>query len=83
MDIYPLAPGDSLLLAIEQQIIEAYTSANGLDLTDNIQKIGNDSLLYTYPVLSTLPDGSVQFKFALGIKMPKKEVILSMQKDGY
>lgn len=81
VDIFPLAPGDSLLLAIEQQIIEAYTSAKGLDLTDNIQKIGTDTLLYTHPVLSTRSDGSVQFNYALGIRMPKKEVILSIQED--
>lgn len=78
--IYPLAPGDSLLMAIEQQLIEAYTSANDFELTDNIQKIGADSLLYTFPVMETQPDGSVAFQYALGIRMPKKYVILSMDR---
>lgn len=81
VSIFPLAPGDSLLMEIERQLIEAYTSANDLVLSDNIQKIGKDTLLYTHPVFSTLPDGSVQFNYALGIRMPKKEVILSIDRD--
>lgn len=78
--IYSLESGDSLLMEIEQQLIEAYTNASGVELTDNIQKIGNDSLLYTKPIMETEPDGALQFKYALGIKIPKKDVILSMQK---
>ncbi len=79
--IYPLAPGDSLLLSVEQQLIEAYTSAKAFELPDNIQKIGKDSLLYTAPIVSTLPDGSTQFEYALGVRMPLKTVILSISKD--
>jgi hypothetical protein len=79
--VFPLSPGDSLLLSIEQQLIEAYTSAENIELSDNIQKIGNDSLLYTAPIMSTLPDGSLQFEYALGIKMPLKQVILSINKE--
>lgn len=77
--IYQLEPGDSLLRTIEQQLIEAYTSAQGIELTDNVQKIGGDTLLYTYPVMVTRLDGSEQFMYALGIRMAKKDVILSMQ----
>ncbi len=79
--IFPLQPGDSLLMEIEQQLIEAYTSASGVELTDNIQKIGNDSLLYTLPIMKKQDDGSIQFIYALGIRMPKKEVILSIEKN--
>ncbi len=79
--IYPLQAGDSLLLQIEKQLIDAYTSGNSLELTDNIQKVGSDSLLYTLPVMDTLSDGSTQFKYALGILMPKKDVILSIEKE--
>ncbi|MEQ8362200.1 MAG: hypothetical protein RIF39_04915 [Cyclobacteriaceae bacterium] len=79
--IYPLTSGDSLLMEIEQQLIEAYTSAADIELTDNIQKIGNDSLLYTLPIMETQPDGSVTFQYALGIRMPKKAVILSMNRE--
>lgn len=79
--IFPLAPGDSLLLSIEQQLIEAYTSAKNIELSDNIQKVGKDSLLYTAPIMSALPDGSMQFEYALGIRMPLKQVILSIHKE--
>jgi len=77
--IHPLQSGDSLLMEIEQQLIEAYTSTEGtVDLTDNVQKMGSDSLLYTKPIMHQRPDGSSEFRYALGIRMPKKEVILSM-----
>lgn len=77
--IYPLQQGDSLLLQIEQQLIEAYTSADAnLELSDNVQKIGTDSLLYTVPIMEKVESGAMQFKYALGILMPQKEVILSI-----
>jgi hypothetical protein len=78
--IFPLKEGDSLLLQIEQQIIEAYTAADGnVTLTDNIQEIGTDSVLYTQPVMIERPDGSTQFSYALGIKIPNKQIILSIE----
>ena len=77
--IYRLKSGDSLLMQIEQQIIEAYVSSANVALADNIQKIGNDSLLYTFPVMDTLQDRSIVFKFALGIMIPKKEIVLSIE----
>jgi len=77
--IFPLAPGDSLLLEIEQQLIDAYTFAASAQLSDNVQKLGSDSLLYTLPMMEAQPDGSEVFKYALGIRMPKKAVILSME----
>lgn len=78
--IHSLVSGDSLLLEIERQIVEAYTSGSGqVPLNDNIQRIGTDSLLYTKPMLKEMPDGSIQFMYALGIRIPKKQVILSMK----
>lgn len=80
--IYPLTPGDSLLKEIEQQLIEAYTTAAAdFEPPDNIQKIGKDSLLYTLPIMETQPDGSAHFQYALGILMHKKDVILSIKRD--
>lgn len=77
--ILALQPHDTLLLAVEQQIIEAYTSGSGVvQLTDNIQRLDSDTLLYTKPMLRELPDGSSQFEHALGIHMPVKSVVLSM-----
>ena len=74
-----LQPGDTLLLSVEAEIIEAYTSTVA-DFTpsDNIQKLGTDSLLYTLPIFETDEQGVLEFKFALGVRMPRKEVVLSL-----
>jgi hypothetical protein len=66
---------------IEKQVIGAYTMSSGeTELTDNVQKVGFDSLLYTKPVLRELPDGSKQFVKALAVKMSRKSVVLSIKK---
>ena len=70
------SPGRTL----EQQLVEAYKTASGKDLTDNVQKIGKDSLLYTWPITEALPGKPARFLYAVGIRMPKKAVILSMLK---
>jgi hypothetical protein len=78
--IFSLHPGDSLLRSIERQIVEAYTNGSGqVQLSDNIQGIGKDSVLYTKPVMKELPDGSMQFMYALGIRIPRKEIVLSIK----
>jgi hypothetical protein len=77
--IISLQTGDSALMEIEEQIIEAYTSGNALDLPDNIQRFGTDSLLYTKPIMKELPNGSVEFVKAIGIHLPKKRVVLSIK----
>ena len=70
---------DSVMLEIEKQIVEAYTTGSGnVELTDNIQKLGADSLLYTKPILKELPDGTMQFEKAIGIHMPRKTVVRSI-----
>lgn len=75
-----LEPGDSMLAAVESQIIEAYTSGSGVvELADNVQNLHNDTLLYTKPVLRELPDGTTEFTRALGVRMPVKSVILSIE----
>ncbi len=74
VEIVKLEAGDSLLKKIEQDLVEAYTSGTD-SVSDNIQKIGADTLLYTKPVMKQMPSGAVQFNYALGIRMPKKEVV--------
>ena len=75
-----LEPADSMLAQVEQQLIEAYTSGSGVvELTDNVQNLHNDTLLYTKPVLRELPDGTTEFTRALGIRMPVKSVVLSIE----
>lgn len=78
--IIPLQSGDSMLMEIEKQIVEAYVTGSGqVQLNDNVQKLGTDSLLYTKPILKEMPDKSVQFLYALGIRIPKKQIILSIK----
>ena len=80
VEIVSMQPGDSTSLAVEQQIIEAYIAGTGkVELNDNIQKLGKDSILYTKPILRELVDGSVEFSKALGIRMAKKEIVLSIK----
>ena len=79
--------GSTNALEIEQQLIDAYiTGAADGTLQDNVQKIRHgeeesDSLLYTKPVVSELPDGSVQVEGTWSIILSKKELILSMGKE--
>ncbi len=77
--IFSLIPNDSTLREIEKQLVEAYiTGADTGQAGDNLQKAGEDSLLYTAPIFKNRPDGSQQFSHAIGIKMAKKTVVLSM-----
>lgn len=81
VDILLLQPGDSMLLGIEQQIIEAYTAgSDSIELADNVQRTSKDTLLYTKPILKKNSNGSMEFDYAVGVRMPKKQVILSLRK---
>jgi hypothetical protein len=75
-----LQPGDSTLLTMEKMIVEAYiASDDAFTSSDNLQAIGPDTLLFTRPVMKRLSDGKVAFEYALGIRMPKRDVILSLR----
>lgn len=77
--IYSIVPDDSTLREIEKRLIEAYvTGADVGEVSDNLQRIGEDSLLFTRPVLKNRPDGSQEFSHAIGIKMSKRTIVLSM-----
>ena len=78
--IHLLFPDGPHLMGLEQQLVEAYKAASGKDLTDNVQKIEKDSLLYTWPITESPPGKPAVFLYAVGIRMPKKAVILSMLK---
>ena len=79
--IYSLIPNDSTLHEIETQLIEAYIAGTDTGHAgDNLQKAGEDSLLYTVPIFKNRPDGSQQFSHAIGIKIAKKTVVLSIPK---
>lgn len=77
--IYPLVPSGSQMAEIEKQLVEAYISGAGTGTVgENLQRMGEDSLLYTKPVFREHPDGSQEFTHAIGIKMAVKTVILSI-----
>jgi hypothetical protein len=65
------------LRGVERQLLEAYMG--GGESNDNIQKMGPDSLLYTKPILREHPDGSTEFMKAIGIRMTRKQVVLSIK----
>lgn len=74
-----ITPGSSGALAVEQQIIDAYImSSMDEDLPDNVQKLGEDSLLYTRPVVENLSDGSVRVDGMWSVVFSKKDVILGI-----
>jgi hypothetical protein len=80
--IVSLKGDQNLLKGVEKDLIEAYISgaaSKQIELSDNIQRLGKDSVLYTKPINKNLPDGSVQFNYAIGIKIPRKELILFLK----
>ena len=70
--------GDLGLRAVERQVIEAYSFASA-STSDNLQKMGNDSLLYTKPIMKKRADGSLEFVKTLALRIHKKAVILSIK----
>ncbi|MBL7873193.1 MAG: hypothetical protein JNM78_16360 [Cyclobacteriaceae bacterium] len=76
VEIIALQSENSSLRGVEKQLLEAYQT--DAQASDNIQKMGNDSLLYTKPFTREHPDGSTEFTKALGIRMTKKQVILTI-----
>ena len=78
--IVSLRPSDELMKGIEKQLIDAYTSGAGsAEISDNIQRLGTDSILYTKPIMKELPDGSLQFNYAIGVRMSKREVVITIK----
>ena len=59
---------------VERKILEAYRAAEQTrPLSDNVQRMGEDSLVYTQPLPGTV------FERAIGIRMLRKNVILSVK----
>jgi hypothetical protein len=73
-----LVAGQYNATAVEKQLIEAYLS-QALDGTlDNVQKIGADSLLYTFPVLAKRSDGVNEVKGIWSIGFSRKQIVLNL-----
>jgi hypothetical protein len=87
VEIKLIKPGASNALEVENQLIEAYISgAESGAVQDNIQKMNAgsaeqyDSLVYTRPKVSPLPDGAVKVEGIWNIYFAKKEVVRSITK---
>lgn len=80
-----IVPGATTAIALEQQLIDAYVAADAGSLQDNVQLIRNregnsDSILYTKPVTTSMPDGTKKLEGVWNIWLSKKKLILSMDK---
>ena len=73
-----ITPGAANALLVEQQIIEAYVMNPTEDLPDNVQEMGEDSVLYSRPQVSKLPDGAIMVDGMWSVAFSKKEIILGM-----
>lgn len=80
--IHWLDAGKTHGLEVERQLIEAYLNSmiSGIPIQDNVQAIGQDSLLYTNPVVITRADSSIEIKGTWNIWMSKRALILAMGK---
>ena len=78
--IYSLKPGMSGLSKEELSIAEAYQSQGDIaGVGDNVQKLSEDSLLYTLPMGNERPDGSRPFSHAIAVKMAVKKIIMGIK----
>ncbi|MBL0741901.1 hypothetical protein [Chryseolinea lacunae] len=83
-----IVPGSGNALEVESQLIEAYViGAETGSTQDNIQKLYHagkqedyDSVLYSRPIVSPLPDGAVNVDGVWNIYLSKKNVILALGK---
>lgn len=77
-----LTPGSSNATDVEQQLINAYLNSiiSGTPVSDNVQRFGEDSLLYTHPVTRELPDGTVAVDGTWNISLSRKQLVLSIEK---
>jgi len=77
VEILALQSSNESLRNVEKLLLEAYQT--NTQSSDNIQKMGNDTLIYTKPLMREHPDGSTEFLKALGIRMLKKQLILTIK----
>ena len=84
-----ITPGADDALEVENQLIEAYVvGAETGSVPDNIQKLGvtdnqqqYDSLMYTKPQVTSLPDGAVKVEGIWNIYLAKKDIIRSLSEE--
>src|SRR5690606_10537696 len=68
--------GSDQALEVERQLIEAYVvSAMTGDTPDNIQKVEENSLLYSKPEIEMLADSTIRVKGMYSIVFPVKKIV--------
>lgn len=78
--VFLMRPGKPVSPQIAAQVLEAYVAAgDASNLSDNVQKAGTDTLLYTAPISFERPDGSQVFNHALGVAFPVKFLVKSIE----
>lgn len=77
-----IEPGSQNTKWIENQLIEAYlVSAISGGARENVQEFGPDSLIFTNPVVSNMPDGTVYVKGMWSVWLSKKQIVLSIESE--
>jgi hypothetical protein len=77
VEIISLQADNPQLRMVERQVLEAYLEGTGA--SENVQKMGSDTLIYTKPVFREHPDGSTEFLKAICIRMTRKQIVLSIK----
>ena len=68
---------------LEKQLLQAYLAGGADAADDNVQKVRNneggfDSLLYTKPVMTKLPDGKDTLEGVWSIWLGKKQLVMDV-----
>lgn len=85
-----ITPGTGDALEVENQIIQAYVVGSVTGATqDNIQKLRSgtatnlhdyDTLLYSHPIVTSQPDGSINVEGVWNIYLAKREIVRHLSK---
>lgn len=73
-----LDPSKEAASDIESQLIDAYLTGLSGGTIDNVQRIGNDSLLYTFPVIEKHADSIDRVKGIWSIYFSRKQIVLNL-----
>lgn len=81
-----IEPGTETIRLLEQQLIDAYLADTSGTYQDNVQSVRNvngviDSLLYTRPVVTKMPDGRDKLMGVWNIWLPRKELVMRISRD--
>lgn len=73
-----IEPGKGNQNEIEDQLIEAYLNNLTGEHTDNVQRLGADSLLYTMPVVEKQADNVEVVQGMWSVYLSRKQIVLGL-----